>query len=616
MNSSSNSNYRPGGQHPTARSRQIVAALAAALLVTAIARRVSADEVTRWNQVATDASAVANTNPLTESRIFAILHVAIHDAVNAVELRYDPYQLKASPASAGAPLEAAIAGAAHATLVALLPDSRVSFDAALEETLRSVTDESKKTAGLKIGRAAATAILAARQNDGENRTVEYVPGTKPGDYCPTPPDFKPAFVPHWGNIRPFVMESSAQFRCPDPPAVHSSRALADVEEVKAIGGSKSLARTAEQSEIARYWYENSTQGWNRIAREVSAARQFDVWENARLFALVNLAMADGFIGGFEDKYYHRYWRPVTAIRKGGDREWLSYLPTPPMPDYPSTHTVLGAAAATVMTRYFDTDFISFSMTSGTPYPNITRKFWSFSEAARENGASRILCGIHFPSAVNAGYVQGERIGGWVFEHALPPANPQPAITASPDVGKSRTLSARAAVVVILAGINAFSASSEQTQTAFQNSAEGRQIVLAQNAVPKGKGNKIAKVNVDRKGVILEGHDAVAYFTQGKAVKGNPEIKSIYQGATYLFASGEGKADFDKDPAKFVPQYGGFCAYGMSLGVPGGTEDPDAFVVHNSKLYLCGNKNASKEFRADLDGNVEKADRQWLRISKL
>ena len=293
---------------------------------------------------------MSNTNPLTESRIFAILHVAIHDAVNTVELRYEPYQLKASPASTGASVEAAIAGAAHTTLVALLPDSKVSFDAALEETLRSVTDESKKAAGLKIGRAAATAILAARENDGENQTVEYIPGTKPGDYCPTPPDFKPAFVPHWGSIRPFVMESSAQFRCPDPPAVNSSRALADVEEVKAIGGSKSFARTTEQNEIARYWYENSTQGWNRIAREVSAVRQFDVWENARLFALVNLAMADGFIGGFEDKYYHRYWRPVTAIRKGGDREWLSYLPTPPVPDYPSTHTVLGAAAATVMTR--------------------------------------------------------------------------------------------------------------------------------------------------------------------------------------------------------------------------------------------------------------------------
>jgi membrane-associated phospholipid phosphatase len=357
--------------------------------------------------------------------------VAIHDAINALEPRYEPYLPRTSPAPAGASLEAAIAGAAHATLVALLPDSKVGFDAALEETLRTVAEDSRKTSGLEVGRAAAAAILAARQEDGEKRTVEYAPGMKPGEYCPTPPDFKPAFVPHWGSITPFVLKASAQFRCPDLPALDSPRALADLEEVKTIGASKSVTRTAEQSEIARYWYEHSTQGWNRIAREVSAAHQFDLWENARLFALVNLAMADGFIAGFADKYHYKYWRPVTAIRQAGDREWLSYLPTPPVPDYPSTHTVLGAAAATVMARFFNTDFITFSMTSGAPYPNITRKFWSFSEAARENGASRVLCGIHFSSAVNAGYVQGERVGNWVFEYALRPLQPQAAITASP-----------------------------------------------------------------------------------------------------------------------------------------------------------------------------------------
>ena len=169
--------------------------------------------------------------------------------------------------------------------------------------------------------------------------MEYTPGTKPGDYRPTPPDFKPAALAHWGSVTPFVLKSSDQFRCPEPPAVNSPRALADLEEVKAIGGSKSVTRTAEQSEIARYWYENSPRGWNRIAREVLAARQFDVWENARLFALVNLAMADGYIAGFEDKYHYNYWRPVTAIRESGDSEWLSYLPTPPVPDYPSSHTV-------------------------------------------------------------------------------------------------------------------------------------------------------------------------------------------------------------------------------------------------------------------------------------
>jgi YHS domain-containing protein/membrane-associated phospholipid phosphatase len=371
---------------------------------------------------------------------------------------------------------------------------------------------------------------------------------------------------------PFVLNSSAQFRSAEPPAVNSPRALADIEEVKAIGGSKSVTRTAEQSEIGRFWYENSPRGWNRIAREVAAARQFDVWENARLFALVNLAMADGYIAGFESKYHYNYWRPVTAIRERGDSEWLSYLWTPPVPDYPSNHTVEGAAAATVMARFFNTDFISFSMTSGAPYPGITRKFWSFSEAARENGASRVLCGIHFSTAVNAGYIQGERIGEWVFEHALRPANPPQAMTASP-------------------------------------------VSEKEVAAPKeAKGSMTAKVNVNSQGVILKGYDAVAYFKQlGKPVKGNPEIKSSYQGATYLFTSAENKADFDKDPAKYAPQYGGFCAYGLTIGVLADIEGSDGFV-YKDKLYVCGNKDAETSFITDLDSNIEKADTNWRQLS--
>ena len=259
MPSVSNFNYRLGGKRLTVRPVQTIATLAAALLAITVASRASADEVTRWNKIATDASAAANTNPLVESCVFSILHVAIHDAVNAIESRYEPYQPRTSPAPAAASVEAAIAGAAHATLVALLPDSKVSFDAALEETLRAVTDDSRKAAGLDVGRAAAAAILAARKNDGQNRTVEYIPGTKPGDYRPTPPDFKPAALAQWGSVTPFVLKSSAQFRCPEPPAVDSPRALADLEEVKVIGGSKSVTRTAEQSEIARYWYEHSPQ---------------------------------------------------------------------------------------------------------------------------------------------------------------------------------------------------------------------------------------------------------------------------------------------------------------------------------------------------------------------
>jgi len=214
--------------------------------------------------------------------------------------------------------------------------------------------------------------------------------------------------------------SAAEIRAALPRAAENFFAV-DLAEVRAIGAVSAAARNAEQSEIARYWYEDSTKGWNRIASEVAAARGLDEWESARLLALVNFAMADGFIGGFEAKYHYNYWRPASAIRDSGEPGWLSELWTPPVPDYPSTHTVLGAAAATVLARFFGTDFVSFPMTSGAPYPGITRRFWSFSEAAQENGASRVLAGIHFSSAVRAGYEQGERIGEWTWRRALRPA---------------------------------------------------------------------------------------------------------------------------------------------------------------------------------------------------
>ena len=179
MPSVSNCNPRLGTKRLPIKSIGINAMMAAALLAITVVGRASVDEVVRWNQVATDATVTAKTNPLAESRIFAILHVAIHDAVNAVEPRYEPYQPGTSPAPSGASVEAAIAGAAHATLVTLLPDSKAIFDAALEERVRAITDDSRRTAGLEVGRTAAAAILTARQSDGENRTVQYTPVRSP-----------------------------------------------------------------------------------------------------------------------------------------------------------------------------------------------------------------------------------------------------------------------------------------------------------------------------------------------------------------------------------------------------------------------------------------------------
>ena len=380
------------------------------------------DEVTRWNVLATSAAAAAETDPLTESRVFAILQLAVHDAVNAIVRRYQPLAFTETP-SADASVDAAVAAAAHEVLCALMPKASAAFQAPYDAAIAAVSSTTARDAGIALGRRAARAVLAARVDDGADRPVMYEPRDVAGDYRPTPPDFTPAAFAHWGAVTPFALTSSSQFRPVPPPAPNSRQARSEVAEIRRLGGVDSPARTAEQSVIAKYWYENSTQGWNRIARAIADERRMDAWERARFFALVNVAMADGFIAGFEAKYYYRYWRPATAIRASGDATWMNFLPTPPVPDHPSTHTVLGAAAARAMARMLGTDLVSFSMESGAPYAGLRRQFSSLSSAARENGASRLLAGIHFRSAVDAGYTLGEQVGDYAVDTLLLPVQP-------------------------------------------------------------------------------------------------------------------------------------------------------------------------------------------------
>ena len=402
---------------------------AAAFLLAGAPAQARAEEVARWNRIATDAMAAAETDPLTESRMLAILHLAIHDTLNTIEPRYRIFGTVRTT-TPGASTDAAVASAAHTTLTTLLPARATTFDRELRVSLEAVTNKEARDVGVAAGRTVAAAILAIRANDGANRTVTHAPGTQSGAYRPTPPDFTPALLAHWGTVTPFALRNSAQFRPAAPPEPGTALALSEIAIVQRIGSATSTTRTAEQTEISKFWYEHSTEGWNRIARELAVTRQLDAWATARLLALVNVAMADGFIGGFEAKYHYNYWRPATAIRETTDATWLSNLQTPPVPDYPSTHTVLGAAAAAVLARFFETDFVSFAMTSGAPYAGITRRFWSFSEAAQENGASRVLAGIHFPTAVKAGYEQGDRIGAYVFEQLLTPLTTRATTTAA------------------------------------------------------------------------------------------------------------------------------------------------------------------------------------------
>jgi PAP2 superfamily len=416
------------------------------LLVLGSPGRATADAVIDWNTTAANAAFAAGldnsagcVDPLHESRMFAMMHVAIHDALNAIDRRSEPYAFDAR-APAGTSPEAAVAAAAHDVLVALFPQlpPELGFttaaaidlvDAAYTAALAAIPDTPAKAQGILIGQAAAAAILALRNGDGSDTTFldfTYVPGPNPGDFQFIP-GLPFAAAPGWGNVTPFVLTSSSQYRPKAPYALTSKKYAADFNEVKSLGAVDSTTRTAEQTEIALFWVEGSPQGWNRIARTVSVQHGLDLWQNARLFGLLNLASADAYIADFENKYFYEFWRPITAIRAAdtdgnpdtvADPTWDSLVGTPPAPEYPSGHSGQGGAMSEVLARFFG-DNVSFS-TTATTVPGVTRSFTSFSEAAVENGNSRIYVGFHFRHAVTEGIKLGSKVGKVAFNHYLRP----------------------------------------------------------------------------------------------------------------------------------------------------------------------------------------------------
>lgn len=379
-----------------------------------------AGDVTDWNT--RTAALVNDQSPMEQSRSFAIVQLAVHDALNAIERRYAPYALDAR--AAGASPEAAVAAAARGALLELVPAQGDAIEAWYAEAIAALPACDATTRGIDLGHRAAEHLLALRRADdvAAALTETYVPG----DYQPTPP-LDVVVGAGWGKLAPFATPRSSAFRPAPPPALDSRRYARDYREVQAIGSQTSPTRTAEQSQIADFWYESSATGWLRIANAAAADEGLDDWQSARLLAQVSMALADGFINGFDAKYHYDYWRPITAIRAGdadgnrrtsGDPGWTPYCITPPVADYPSTHSVLGAAAAAVLASELgdETPFSADSLS----LPGVTRQFASFSQAARENAESRIYCGIHWRSSTRAGLEQGYRIGRFVAEHELAP----------------------------------------------------------------------------------------------------------------------------------------------------------------------------------------------------
>jgi hypothetical protein len=435
-------------QHVSPCSRIATAAIigTVALFALTTPRPAAADDVVDWNVTGFEATVAGGQNAILVSRTMAMMHLAVHDALNAVERRYEPY-LHQARAEQPADANAAIAAAARDVLAGVIPQwgkpeqqakALAIVDAAYAAALATMPEGPPKANGIAVGQAAALAMLTARKADGSSAASTYAVVAGPGKWQPhpnpvpaNPPIADPelaignqaAVLPQWAQVTPFTMTTPWQFRLPGPPALASEQFVRDYEEVKRLGTKNSTARSPEQAEIARYWYESSPQGWSRIAGVVSAQRRLDRWDNARLLALVNAAIADGYIAGADTRYLYNFWRPITAIRAGyaeannpanaataADPAWESFLNTPPLPDYPSTHSVAGGAAAAVLARVFGSDQVAFTMTSGPPFAGLTRSFSSFSQAAQENADSRVFAGIHFRSACQDGIKLGQQIG--------------------------------------------------------------------------------------------------------------------------------------------------------------------------------------------------------------
>jgi|JI6StandDraft_1071083.scaffolds.fasta_scaffold01395_17 membrane-associated phospholipid phosphatase len=435
-------------------------------LAQAQTSQVRADVITDWNDLMLDtfANQGSTATPPVNSRTMGMLGGAMFDAVNSINRNYESYLGYFDPSTAGSGIDvnAAASVAAYTVLTSIYTDQYgagngylSNFTTMYNNQLASISDGEAKTRGIEVGLAAAQAMITARANDGKDATITYSPqpfgtpgrwqpGSTAGAWGASSGTF---LMSQWGGVTPFALNSSNQFR-PNGPAgftgdyaawVQSAQYTAEFNQVKSLGGSTSTTRTADQTEIAYFWVDgpgtSSPPGhWNRIAQTVSASAGLSIEDNARLFALLNLASADAGIASWEAKVFYDTWRPMIAINTAdtdgnvdtiADGAWAPLIPTPSFGAYTSGHSAFSMAAATILANYFG-DNTPIVVESESPFltPGLTRSFNSFTDAAEEAGMSRIYGGIHWESDNIDGAILGENVGNFVYGNFLQ-AVPEP-----------------------------------------------------------------------------------------------------------------------------------------------------------------------------------------------
>lgn len=428
------------------------------------------DAILVWNNIALNAVANDHTGaaqsinqrgPTRTARALAIVHVAMFDAFNVIARVFTPYLKNLPPAPGSASLEAAIAQAAFTTLTALYPGQTNTFNTELNNFLNTLPPGSPRNEGIAVGTDIGKRILDNRNNDRSNDSMPYQPGGLPGQHNVDPLNPDQGFgTPRWGLVEPFVVPNITSFRSPAPPDLMSAAYADSFNDVKANGAKNSTTRTPDETEIGIFWAYDGAQKigtpprlYNQNVREIALLQKNNLAQNARLFALVNLAMADAGIQCWDTKYFYNIWRPILGVRRGQqDGNVLTtadpnFEPlgaprtnepgrinfTPDFPSYTSGHATFGAAVFWTLRRFYGRDDLPFTLNSdefnginvgmdGRPRPKRQRSFKSFTAALLENARSRIYLGIHYQFDAYAGSDAGLKIANYVYGNVLRPLN--------------------------------------------------------------------------------------------------------------------------------------------------------------------------------------------------
>jgi membrane-associated phospholipid phosphatase len=382
--------------------------------------------VADWNHELISILGTPGAQPATvhPTRSFAILQAAEYDAVVSITHAAKPY-LFSVDAPSGARPDAAADQAAHDVLAALYPAQKSGIDQVLAGQLAAIPSTTGKQQGIQVGADVAKRLVALRSADGSAVTPPpFVPGTKPGDYRPTPPNFPAPVFTNWGMIRPFVLSGGQQFRPPAPPPITGPAYARALNQVKSLGQDTSTTRTADETTQAQFWGASPIWNvWNEVAQKLAVARNASLERTVTVFENLDLALADATIGLYDAKYHYQLWRPVTAIQLGntignpgiaGDPTWNPFAVTAPDPSYPGAHATISEAAATVLSAFFG-EHLQLAVTSDGD-PGVTRSFGSFQAAANEATLSRLFAGQHTMIDLVAGQHLGQQVARFALDH--------------------------------------------------------------------------------------------------------------------------------------------------------------------------------------------------------